>query len=306
MKKLTIFTAPKPFVDPHIILIQRNAITSWLQMSDEVEILLMGGETGIAPAASELGVTYFEGVERNDQGTPLISSLFENANRLCQADLLMFSNTDMIFFPETLDMVLDLRKREKEFVLLGQRHDLDVNTAIDFSERWPASLKALVHSKAHPHTLGGSDYFIFPKGLFRHLPDFAIGRAGWDNWMIYHAISQGWLTLDATPSLMAVHQNHPYSHLAGGQSHQRHPETLKNLELAGGMRTMYSLLDLKFQLVDGQVKAIPWSLPRMLVRLERLLQPDERAGHGLRWRLLRWVRRLRRTMLEMKNNGKGD
>ena len=32
------------------------------------------------------------------------------------------------------------------------------------------------------------------------MPDFAIGRAGWDNWMIYHARQQGWPVIDGTPS----------------------------------------------------------------------------------------------------------
>ena len=53
MKKLTIFTAPKPFVDPHIDLIQHNAIRSWLQMGNDVEVFLMGDDLGIADAAHE-------------------------------------------------------------------------------------------------------------------------------------------------------------------------------------------------------------------------------------------------------------
>ena len=29
---LTLFTAPKPFTNPHIALIQRNAIRSWMAL----------------------------------------------------------------------------------------------------------------------------------------------------------------------------------------------------------------------------------------------------------------------------------
>ena len=53
---LTIFTAPKPFTNPHIDLIQRNAIRSWVALGPEVEVLLIGEEEGLAEAARELGV----------------------------------------------------------------------------------------------------------------------------------------------------------------------------------------------------------------------------------------------------------
>lgn len=296
MKKMTIFTAPKPFTDPHIDLIQRNAIRSWLQMSDTVEILLVGDEPGIAETASELQVAHVGNVKHNEQGTPLVSSIFRKAHEASNAELLMFTNTDMLFFPETLDLALYVQKQSSHSVVLGQRYDLDVKTPIDFANGWPQRLHNQVEAKGRLHPLGGSDYFIFSKGLFNEVPDFAIGRAGWDNWMIYHAIYQGWLVVDATPSLMVIHQNHGYTHLTGDRGHQRHPETTKNLELAGGMRKMYNLLDVKFQLLNGQIRSIPWSFLRALHRFEQKLQPDELVGRGPRWWLLRGVRKLRRAL----------
>ena len=50
MTLLTLFSAPKPFTDPHIALIQRNAIRSWTLLPD-VEVILLGEETGLAEAA---------------------------------------------------------------------------------------------------------------------------------------------------------------------------------------------------------------------------------------------------------------
>lgn len=297
MKKLlTIFSAPKPFTDPHIDRIQRNAIHSWLQMGDAVEIFLLGDEPGIAELSSEFRVTHIGDVKQNEQGTPLVSSIFRKAADASSADLLLFTNTDMILFPGTLQVALDVQKQSANFIVLGQRYDLDVDSPIDFSDGWPERLRKKVKAKGRLHPLGGSDYFIFPNGMLKDIPDFAIGRAGWDNWMIYHAISRGWLVLDATPTLMVVHQNHSYAHLPGDRGHQRNPETMKNLVLAGGMRKMYSLLDVKLQLVHGQILSAPWSLPRALHRLEQKLQPNELVGRGLRWWLLRGIRKLRRAL----------
>ena len=64
MPLITFFSAPKPFTDPHIATIQRNAIKSWTLLPD-VEVILLGEETGLAEAARELGVKHIPNVERN-------------------------------------------------------------------------------------------------------------------------------------------------------------------------------------------------------------------------------------------------
>jgi hypothetical protein len=53
---ITIFSAPKPFTNPHIARIQRNAIRSWAMLAPEAEVVLLGEEDGLAQAAAELGV----------------------------------------------------------------------------------------------------------------------------------------------------------------------------------------------------------------------------------------------------------
>ena len=74
MPLITLFSAPKPFTNPHIALIQRNAIKSWTLLP-EVEVILLGEEAGLAEAARELGVQHIPHVERNANGVPLISSV---------------------------------------------------------------------------------------------------------------------------------------------------------------------------------------------------------------------------------------
>ena len=86
------------------------------------------------------------------------------------------------------------------------------------------------------HRPAGSDFFLFPRTCYSDLPDFAVGRAGWDNWMICNAREHRWRVIDATPSVMIVHQNHDYGHLPGGLPHYTVPETDENIRLAGGER----------------------------------------------------------------------
>jgi len=55
---LTVFSIPKGFVDPHVSLIQRNAIASWRNLGPEVEVLYMGDDPGVAEVAAEHGATH--------------------------------------------------------------------------------------------------------------------------------------------------------------------------------------------------------------------------------------------------------
>ena len=297
MKELAIFTAPKPFTDPHINLIQRNAIASWRDMGGSVDVFIVGEEAGAAQAAKDLGVSYLPQVERNEQGTPLVSSIFDVVREATQAEMLAYVNADIILFPETLSVIRDIRARAASFAVMGQRYDLDLREALDFTSDWPMHLRQELRERGQMHAPSGSDYFIFPRHLYEEIPPFAIGRAGWDNWMIYHAVSSPWLAIDGTAALDVVHQQHDYAHLEGGQAHYRAEESAVNAELAGGMRQLYSLLDIDFEFRKGRLRRKRWSRARLVRSLERRLQPVERTGSGWRWALLRRLRHWRRALV---------
>lgn len=304
---LTIFSAPKPFSDAHINTIQRNAIQSWTRLGSEVEVLLIGEETGLAQAAADYGVPLLTGVLRNASGTPLVSSIFELARQASRSPLLAYVNADILLLP---DFVLGARQTAgqlAEFLLIGQRWDLDVRSLLDFSSGWEARLADDLKRRGRLHLPAGSDYFTFPRHLFAEMPAFAIGRAGWDNWMIFHALSQGWPVVDGTASIHVIHQVHDYSHLPGGKPHYELPESRQNEALAGGGAHMYMVLDSDRSLINGRVLTPPWTLMRFLRRLETSLANGSAAAGStaagssmprkwLRWQLARQARRLRRRL----------
>ncbi|RPJ02418.1 MAG: hypothetical protein EHM39_01930, partial [Chloroflexi bacterium] len=264
MPFLTIFTAPKPFTNPHIAIIQRNAIQSWKQLGKDVSVLLLGDEPGLAEAAHTLGVRHLPGLKRSPQGTPLVSHIFELARLHSDSPLMVFANADMLLMPDLVKSAIEVIDQSSRFLVVGQRWDLDVKQPLSFGPGWDESLRRDVRKRGRLHAAGGSDYFIYPRDCFADLPEFAIGRAGWDNWMIYHARAHQWDVIDATPSIMAVHQDHDYSHLPGGQSHYNLEESDRNRLLAGGKSHMYILLDANKRLVEGRLRRPPRSLSRLL------------------------------------------
>jgi hypothetical protein len=298
---ITVFSAPKPFANPHIATIQRNAIQSWTRLS-EIEIILLGDEVGLAEAADKLGVKHIPNVTRNDNGTPLISSMFELARKNSASPLLCIINADMLLMPDFVETAKRVVRFKDKFVLISQRWDLDVTQPIDFSTGWENRLRSTVHGQGQLHRPAGSDFFLFPRSCYTDVPAFAIGRAGWDNWMIYKARKENWPVIDCTPSLMIVHQNHDYSHLPGGQPHYQHPDTNENIRLAGGQANIrYTILDSTHQLAaDGKLVRPKMSSARFLRGMEKLLRKlffflPERMIENIA-RPKRWKKRIQKRL----------
>ena len=301
MPLITLFSAPKPFTDQHIATIQRNAIKSWTLLPD-VEVILLGQEVGLAEAAGELDVKHIPNVDRNQSGTPLISSMFQlarDASQRSHSDLLCIINADMILMPGFVEAAKQAVELKNKFVLLSQRWDLDVNKLLDFSDGWHHHLSSIVGRQGTLHRPAGSDFFLFPKSCYQDIPDFAIGRAGWDNWMIYKARKEKWPVIDCTPSVMIVHQNHDYSHLPGGMSHHEHPDTNENIRLAGGQSAIrYTVLDSTHQLVGGKLARPQISYLRLMRGVELFLRavffflPEDMIENVARPK--RWKKRIKK------------
>jgi hypothetical protein len=298
MPLVTFFSAPKPFTDPHIAMIQRNALKSWTLLP-EVEVILLGEETGLAEAARELGVRHVPSVKCNDNGTPLISSMFALARANSHSDLLCIVNADMLLMPDFLEAAQQVLGRKDRFVLLSRRWDVDITHPIEFTEGWQNVLSSMVHRQGSLHRPAGSDYFLFPPACYTDVPDFAIGRAGWDNWMIYRARQEKWPVIDCTPSVMVIHQNHDYSHLPGGKPHYEHPDTNENIRLAGGQANIrYTVLDATHQLAGGKLVRPKMSRLRFLRRVELALRalffflPENMIENVVRPK--RWKKRIKK------------
>lgn len=270
MPRLAIFTTPKPFTDADIARIQRNALRSWRTMGADVEILVIGDEPGAAEAAREVGAVFVPEVRRNRLGTPLISSIFDIARQLSDAPHLIYANADILLTRDLAAAVDETRSRFSSFLLVGRRWDLAVPDELVFEPDGDEALRRRVQLEGRLHGPTGSDYFAFPRGCFTSIPDFAVGRAGWDNWMLFEARRRRWPLVDATERVLAVHQEHDYRHLPGGQPHYRLPESDENVRLAGGGRAILTQADTDWVLgIKGPVRR-GWSVRRGLREIELL------------------------------------
>jgi len=296
MPLITVFSAPKPFTNPHIATIQRNAIQSWLHLGSEIEVLLVGEEDGLSEVAKEYQVPLLPRVERNEAGTPLVPSIFNLARNYSTSPYLIYVNADILLLPDIINATTQVATQLKDFLIIGQRWDLDIPTLLDFSPGWQERILKEVAENGRLHQPAGSDYFIFPRDAFNEMPNFAIGRAGWDNWMIYATRLKRWHVIDATPSVTVIHQNHDYSHLPGGKPHYTQKESFQNLENAGGQAHMYMILDTDKQLINEKIRRPKITTIRTLRTLERWVMPADGTFQGFRGKSARKIRRLRKKL----------
>jgi hypothetical protein len=232
--RLTLFACPKPIDEGHVATIQRNAVESWTLLPGRPEVILFGGESA-ARLAAELGTRHSTDIELTGTGAPLLSSLLPAAERLASGDLLAYVNADIIFMPDFAAAARRMAARRRPFLMVGRRTDLAIAERLDFGDGWDARLRERAVREGRLHSHEGIDYFVFRAGLFGDIPPLAVGRASFDNWLLRRARDVGAAVVDATPVVLAVHQDHDYGHVAGGEAEvYSGAEADRNMELAGG------------------------------------------------------------------------
>jgi len=127
-------------------------------------------------------------------------------------------NSDIILladFPQAVERVARFRDK---FLMVGRRLDLDLAEPLLFNANgWEASLRSRAVRQGRMNIARSIDYFVFPRSLYPPLPEMALGRFWWDNWLIWKAHAVGAAVVDATAVVLAIHQNHDHSHYAGGR-----------------------------------------------------------------------------------------
>jgi hypothetical protein len=235
-------------------MIQRNAILSWATLCPDCEIILFGKEEGTAEISSDNSLVNIEDVTCNEHGTPYISSMFEIAQKYSRNRILCYVNSDIILFRTILQIIRKINF--EKYVLIGQRFDVDIDDPIDYNDIfWEKKLNDKIQTTGKLHSPAGLDYFIFPKDTFSDIPRFSVGRPGWDNWMVYYAKSHNIPVIDGTTKILAVHQNHDYSHRIGGKQEVFGGDEAKNnYKLLGGWEYSFNAWNADWILTNNGMK----------------------------------------------------
>jgi len=219
-------------------------------------IILMGGEAGSEEVAEEFGAEAVAGVERSSKGTPLVSSLFRLAEERSGAgEVLAYVNTDIILMQDFIEAVDVCAGLGRDFLMVGRRWDLEVREALDLGVAgWDERLRERVRREGRLHAPSGLDYFVYRHGLWRNIPPFALGRFSWDNWLLAEAGRIGAMRIDASETVMAIHQEHGYASTGFQDAFeaQKSEEADMNRRLAGD--SMDNTLDCEYGLAGARLR----------------------------------------------------
>ena len=267
-KPITIFAIPKGFKG-HTDIIQRNAIKSWTLLQPRPEIILFGDDKGTSEIAQEFGLRHVPDVKQNEYGSPLVNDLFAQAEGMATNNILAYINADIILMSDFMPVVNIVRTQFAEFLMIGQRWDVNIHSPVNFdSSTWEEYLHKIVTKSGVLHIPRGLDYFVFSKHLWKKIPAFAIGRTAWDNWLAYQPIVDQHPVVDATESIITIHQNHDYSHLAAKKDEVWKGEEARNNQYLAGERVCKGM---------GSALAATWQLTKC--GLEQRIQPQYALQH---------------------------
>jgi hypothetical protein len=269
---LTLFTTPKPFYG-HIDVIQRNALKSWTLLGPDVEVIVFGDDQGAAEVCRQMGLRHEPHVERKENGTKGLRSIFGRAQEIARYERVCYCNCDVILtrdFRRALETAAAWRQK---FLMIGRRWDVEVTEPIDFCDpEWPAALVERTQRDGFQRLYYNIDYFVFPRGLYRNIPELVIGRNWWDQWLVWQAGAAGASVIDASDAVCAVHQNHDYSYHPQGLAGVWYDQaTQENFRQAGGWGRLNTMEDARWRLTAaGVVPNRWWVAARARRRLRRV------------------------------------
>ncbi|MEZ6095322.1 MAG: hypothetical protein R3C03_14000 [Pirellulaceae bacterium] len=242
--QVTIFALPKPFETTQARINQANALLSWKSLEPAVQVVLFGDDLGIEDFAIKHGLIYGGALRRNQFGTPLLSDAFRRVHELTESPLIMYSNADVIYSSDLLKAAEEMQSHfsEQPFVAFGRRVDVPIDKQLDFSDASVWSwLRSQVKSQGRLSPIVCKEYFLFSRGVYDSIPDFAVGRGNWDNWMIHQARENNLPVVNASAAIEAIHQRHDYRHLKTSRlgCYVTCPEARENQRLAGGRHLVH-------------------------------------------------------------------
>ena len=246
---LTLFTTAKPF-QGHSAIIQRNALESWRRLDPDIEIILVGDDPGVAEVCRELNLRYAPNIERRENGTKTVRSVFGPTQQLARHEHFCYCNCDIILTADFARAFRSVCSRFRKFLMVGRRWDLDVPRVLDFSlGDWQETLMQRAHREGLQRLHYNIDYFVFPRGLYYEFPDLVIGRNHWDQWLVWKAGAEGIPVVDVSEAVCAVHQNHDYGyHPQGMAGVWNDKATRANFRAASGWHHLRTIEDANYSL----------------------------------------------------------
>lgn len=215
---ISFITAFKKFKSPYD-MIQHSALYSW--NANDIKIVAPLNEVGLKEKCSGYpNLTLIEGVQRARElgfsnQCPVVKDLIAKSLPLLNTTIVGLINSDVIItekFNEKIQKIVN--RYGYDIYMVGSRRDIQLNYYVNT----PETYKKVQKEKCEDYdTMTSSDIFITSKFLWRKIihdmPEFILGRYGWDNWLHMYAEINNLKKLNCSDALPILHCKHDHMHI---------------------------------------------------------------------------------------------
>ncbi len=207
--------------------VQSNTLRNWAQFQPKVRLILFSTFTTgpLIDLATELGWIVRAVPKVNEFGTPYLKEMYQAAMKMSQSHFYGYINGD-ILFTEALINTLQVVSKDRIVntkacsMVIGIR----TNVNIDSNAKTPfykfTDIEKAATERGVVFQNDAQDYFMMacPRFPWKLIPDLVIGRPAYDNYLVAMATKYRVRLVDATPTILALHQTDLEGNYAGNRN----------------------------------------------------------------------------------------
>lgn len=204
---LTLFTSWND--SPSKYHIHNITINNWLSLRPFVIPVLFTNETTLAEHCSSRGWEVLPISAAAAGGIPVLKNMYIDVMDRYNTTFYAYANGDILFTERLIDTLISILGTSENFtnpaLIVGQRTNVK-NLTLQEGRSWK-SIREIASARGKLFTGWAEDYFITPTSYPWHeMPEVVIGRRAYDNWLVYNGRKAEYNVIDATKTLLAVHQ----------------------------------------------------------------------------------------------------
>ena len=222
---LVIFTTFTDSAEKYVC--RNNTIRNWLSFGGTVKPIFFSDDTNLIARVKEKGWHVLL-PSKTAVGIPILKYMYMDVMKHYPSKFYAYVNGDILFtqgLVDTLQFILSAKKinQTHPMLIVGQRTNVKHVSAENASSH-ENIIKISKTGKLF--TTWGEDYFITNSNYpWKDCPEVVVGRVAYDNWLVLNANKRRHTTIDATRTLLALHQttkkgngegrSHPNAHYNG-------------------------------------------------------------------------------------------
>ena len=206
---ITLFTTFKHYEGKGVTY--RNTIRNWALLAPFVRPVLYYpfGEDYLTEFARTNGWSVYKCPRSSKYGVPVLRSMFLHAQEINDTTSFYgYANGDILFSNNLVATLKALRTDNATFnqlLVVGRRTNYNFKENEEIYNLDPVYRYA---TAGKLFTTDAQDFFISTHSGFPwdSIPDFVVGRVGYDNWLVATAVNRNYSVVDVTATVTALHQ----------------------------------------------------------------------------------------------------